>query len=82
MYFALEDNVRAAAILESLGNHASAYGNPVAEVRAKMNAALLYANAGNVERAARLATELQTLRMSPFLSDQLRNELDLRLGRE
>ena len=82
MYFALGDNDRAAATLESLGEHAAEYGNPVAEVRAKMNAALLYANTGNVERAVMLATELQTLRKSPFIGDALRNELELRLGRK
>ncbi len=82
MYFAVGDNARAAAALESLGNHASDFGDPVAEVRAKMNAALLYAKSGHVERAAALATELQTLRKSPFIGDALRNEVDLRLGRK
>ncbi len=82
MYFALGDNAHAAATLATLGERASEYGNPVAEVRAKMNAALLYARVGDVERAATLTTELQTLRKSPFIGDELRAELDLRLGRQ
>lgn len=82
MYFTLNENSRAAVILDNLAEHASEFGNPAVEVKAKLNAAILYARTGNVERAAVLATELQMLRKSPFIGDEMRAELDLRLGRE
>lgn len=81
MYFALEENARAAAALDKLAGHASTHGNPVAGARAMLHAALLYAQAGEVARATALATELRTLRNSPFLGDDLRAEIDTRLSR-
>lgn len=80
MYFAMEDNARAAASLDRLAGLAADYGNPVVEARAMLHAALLHARAGNADRALALASELRTLRRSPFIGDDLRAEIDQRLG--
>lgn len=82
MYFALEENARAAAALDKLGDRASDYGDPVVEARAKLNAAVLYYQIGDIQRAMALADDLRMLRNSPFLSDELRADIDLRLGRK
>ncbi|MHB1225776.1 MAG: hypothetical protein ACYC2G_17235 [Gemmatimonadaceae bacterium] len=81
MYFAMEDNARAAASLDRLAGLAEDHGDPVAEARAMLHAALLYAQAGNADRALTLASDLRTLRNSPFIGDELRAEIDLRLGK-
>ena len=81
MYFAMKDNARAAASLDRLAGLAADYGNPVAEARAMLHAALLHAQAGNADRAMTLASDLRTLRNSPFIGDDLRAEIDQRLDR-
>lgn len=80
MHFALSDCSRAALALDRLAALASDFGNPVVEARAKLNAAVLYAQAGEAGRAMKLAADLRVLRNSPFLGDDLRADIDMRLG--
>jgi tetratricopeptide (TPR) repeat protein len=80
IYYGQGRDLQAATVLAELAREAELRGDPVVQVKALMEAAVLYQSQARSEEAARLALRLQPLRNSPYLSDDLRAQIDSRLA--
>lgn len=74
--------LRAAAALDRAADAAQAYGDPVAQARALLEAATIYAHASQYAEASARVARLRPLLESPHMTDDLRVEITTRLASE
>jgi tetratricopeptide (TPR) repeat protein len=72
-------DAQAAGVLVELAHEAELRGNPVVQAKALLEAIVLYEVLDQHQEAIRLAARLEPLRSSPYLSDELRIEIDTRV---
>ena len=71
----VSEPVRAAELLDEAAAEAETHGDPVAQARALLAAAVLYQQAGRTEEARARVERLRPMLRSPYLPEELRAEL-------
>ena len=79
IYYGKGRDIQAAEVLVDLAGEAELRGDPVVQVKALMEAAVLYQTRGLHDDAGRLVKRLEQLRSSPYLTDELRAQVDARI---
>lgn len=77
--FLLGNNLRAAAALDELAGWAAEFGDPESQIRALLDAALLYQDVGRRAEVASRATRIRRLLQSPALAADVADEIRQRL---
>lgn len=70
---------RSAQVMDELAQAAELHGNPVVQAKALVEAAILYHTLGQRQEAAMRIERLQPLLSSPYLSNEVRTEIQSRI---